>query len=92
MASVFVATPNAKLTEPIEVPAMARARRARSQPFGVSPAKLLRPVADGFVRHGHPAFGHDLFDISVAQAEAKVQPNAMADDLGREAATEIQRF
>src|SRR5258705_4601303 len=48
-------------------------------------------MPNGFVSHDNPAFGHHLFDISVAQAEAKVQPDAVADDLGREPATVTTR-
>jgi hypothetical protein len=30
------------------------------------------------------AFSHELFDIPIAQAEAKVEPDAVADNLCRE--------
>jgi hypothetical protein len=36
------------------------------------------------------AFGSQLFNISIAQATAKVEPDAMADDLCREAIALIQ--
>jgi len=76
----------------IEMPAISRARCPGPQPLGIGSAKLVRPIANGFVSHDNPAFGHHLFDISVAQAEAKIQPDAVADDLGREPATVIQGF
>jgi len=31
--------------------------------------------------------GYEFFDVAVAEAEAEVQPDAVADDLGREAMT-----
>ena len=76
----------------IERPAVSRARRSRPKPLDVDSATLLRPVANGFISNDNPALGHDLFDIPVAETEAKVQPHAVADDLGRESATVIQRF
>ena len=46
--------------------------------LGVDPAKRLRPVANAFVSYDNSAFDHNLFDIAVAQAEAKVQPRTVA--------------
>ena len=43
--------------------------------------ELPAPIAHGFVRQQDPAFGHELFDIPIAQAKAEIQPDAMADDL-----------
>jgi hypothetical protein len=46
--------------------------------------ELLTPVSHGFVRQKDAAFGHELFDVPVAEAEAEIQPDAVADDLRRE--------
>jgi len=74
----------------IKMPAISRAWCRRPQPFGVGPAKLLCPIANGFVGQDNPAFGDDLLDVAIAKAEAKVQPYAGADNFGGESATVIQ--
>jgi hypothetical protein len=48
-------------------------------------AELAAPLPDGFIGHDNPTGEQQFFDIAVAETEAEVQPNAMADDLGREA-------
>src|SRR5215813_12142253 len=45
---------------------------------------MLRPATpftDGFIRHDHAAFHQQLFPIAEAQAEPKVQPHGVADDV-----------
>ena len=74
----------------IEMPAISRARCAGSKAFGIGPAELLRPISNGFVGYRNPALSHDLFDVAIAQAEAKVKPHAVADDFRRESAAVIQ--
>jgi hypothetical protein len=56
-----------------------------SQLIGVLLTELAAPLADGFVGHHNPARKEQFFDVPIAQAEAEVQPDAVADDLGREA-------
>jgi len=46
---------------------------------------LPAPVADRLVRQEDAACGHHLFGVPVAQAEAKVEPDPVADNLGRDA-------
>src|ERR1700674_1128271 len=74
------------------MPAVARSPRSRAQPLSVGSAKLLRPVANGFVSNGDSALGLEFFDVPVTQAESKIKPSAMTDDLGRESTTVIQGF
>jgi hypothetical protein len=45
--------------------------------------ELPAPAAHGFMREDDAAGGHQLFAISVAQAETEVEPDTVADDLGR---------
>ena len=60
---------------------------------GTAPLQLIRvvlpklptPLADGFMRDVDPAFKEELLHITVAQGEAVVEPDAMADDLAGEA-------
>ena len=44
-------------------------------------AELAAPLPDGFVGHEDATGAQELFDVAGAQAEAVVQPHAMADDL-----------
>ena len=41
-------------------------------------------VQHGLMGHDDPTFCQEIFDISEAQAEAVVEPNAVADDFRRE--------
>ena len=43
--------------------------------------------AHGFTGEDHAALGHPLLCIPIAQAKAKVEPDAAADDLCREPMT-----
>jgi hypothetical protein len=47
--------------------------------------KLQTPLADGLVGHRDAALEQDLFHVAVAQREAIIEPEAMADDLAGEA-------
>ena len=48
-------------------------------------AELERPLPHGFVAHEDAASGQHLLDHPQAQREAEVEPDRVADDLGREA-------
>jgi hypothetical protein len=58
------------------------------------PSKALHVIAQN-LRHSPrrsagPTFGHEPFDIPIAQAEAEVQPNAVADKPHRELMTLVE--
>jgi hypothetical protein len=46
--------------------------------------ELSTPVPHGFLCQQDTAYSHQLFDIPIAQAEAKAEPDAATDDLRRE--------
>jgi hypothetical protein len=46
--------------------------------------ELAAPLPDGFIGHDNPSGEQEFFDIAVAETEAEVQPDAVADDLGWE--------
>jgi hypothetical protein len=48
-------------------------------------AKFATPLANGFVRHADSPDKEQLFHIAVAPTKAEVEPDAMTDDLNREA-------
>jgi hypothetical protein len=75
----------------IQVPLVARPRRSAAQTVGISLTELEAPLSDGLIRKGDTATGHQFFDIAKTQREAKVEADAMTDDLRRKAMTIIKR-
>jgi hypothetical protein len=67
------------------MPFVARLRTPPSQPIGAVLPKLPTPLADGFVGHRDAAFEQEFFHVAVAQGEAIVEPDPVADDFAREA-------
>jgi hypothetical protein len=65
-------------------PRVASLRTPASELVGIGLPELPAPVAYRLIRQDDAAFGHQLFDVPVAQAEPKVEPDTVADDLGRE--------
>ncbi len=75
----------------IQVPHVTRPRRSATETVGISLTELEAPFSDRLIRKGDTATGHQFFDIAKAQREAKVEPDAMTDDLWGEAMTMIKR-
>jgi hypothetical protein len=69
----------------IRVPRIAWPGVPPTQLMGIRLPELQTPHPDSFVGHDDPSGEQPLLDIAVAETEAEVQPDAMADDLGREA-------
>jgi hypothetical protein len=69
----------------IKVPFVAWLRPSVSELIGVLLAKCPAPLADSFIRHDDASCTEQLFDVSIAEAETEIQPDAVADDLRREA-------
>jgi hypothetical protein len=68
----------------IEVPLVARLGTPASELIGIRLTELSAPFADGLIRDEDPTCEQELFHIPVAEAEAEVQPDTVADDLSRE--------
>ncbi len=66
------------------MPLVARLWSATTQLVCVTLPKLLTPLADRLVRHLNSARCHHFFHISVAEGEAKIEPDTVADDLSWE--------
>jgi hypothetical protein len=66
----------------IQVPFVTRSRAPATQLIGVLLAELAAPLPDRFVRDKHATDKQQFFDITVAEAEAVVQPDVMTDNLG----------
>ena len=69
----------------IEVPFVSWLGASTLQPIRVVLPKLQTPLADGFMGDVHPAFEQQFLHVAVAQREAIIEPDAMADDLTGEA-------
>jgi hypothetical protein len=65
----------------IEVPLVARSRAPTAQQIGIGLPKFPAPIPHRLVRQDDAALRHELFDVPVTEAETKVQPDAMTDDL-----------
>jgi hypothetical protein len=58
--------------------------KAHNSKFATDPLpELAAPIAHSLVRQDDAALGHQLFDVTVAETEAKVQPDTVADNLCR---------
>lgn len=69
----------------IEVPFIAGPGAAATELIGILLAELATPLADGLIGYHYAPLEQELFDIAVAQAEAKVQPYCVTNDLHRKA-------
>jgi hypothetical protein len=69
----------------IQVPLVARLGAPATELIGIRLPELLAPLPDRFVGDDDSTSEQQLFDIAIAEAEAEVEPDAVADDLGREA-------
>ena len=68
-----------------EMPFVAWLGAATLQPIRVVLPKLQTPLADGLMGHVDAALAQEFLHVAVAQREAIIQPDAMANDFPREA-------
>ena len=71
------------------MPLFASPGLATTDLIGKNLTELQAPLADRLVGQEHPARSHQLLDVPEAEGEAKLQPDRVADDLGREPMTGI---
>jgi hypothetical protein len=71
----------------IDVPDVAQSTLLPSQRPSVLRSELPTPEADGFVRNDDATFGQQILNIAETQCESVVQPDGVADDLGRKSVT-----
>jgi hypothetical protein len=69
----------------IEMPFVTGLRTPMAELIGILLAEFATPFPNRFVRDDDATGEQQLFDVPVAEAEAEVQPDAMVDDLHREA-------
>src|SRR5271166_523030 len=75
----------------VKVPFVARAGAPATQLVGVGLPELVTPAPDRLVAHHDTTYQHQLLDLTKAQPEPKVQPNAVIDDLHRIAVALVRR-
>jgi hypothetical protein len=68
----------------VQVPLVTRPGMPAAQLIGIGLPELPAPVAYCPISQDDAVCGHQLFGIPVTQAEAEIQPDTVADDLGRE--------
>jgi hypothetical protein len=66
----------------IQVPLITRTGTATPERIGILLAERAAPFADGFVGHDDPMDPEQLFDIAIAEAEAVIQLDTVANNLG----------
>jgi hypothetical protein len=64
------------------MPLVARLRMPSPELIRILPTTFATPLTNRFSGHRHSTFWQELYYIPEAEAEAKVQPHGMADDLG----------
>ena len=69
----------------VQVPCVAQSGAPAPKLVGVWLAKFPTPLSGGLIGDGDATHKEQLFDIPVTEAEPVVQPDAVADDLAREA-------
>ena len=67
----------------IAAPLATRSRAATAHLIRIRLPKLPAPVIRSFLGQSDAAYGHELFDIARAEAEARMQLDTVADDLRR---------
>ena len=74
----------------VQMPFVAGPRTPFTESIRIQVTELIAPAVDSFIADPHAASRHHLFDILEAQAEPKVQPHAMQDDLLPEPVTAVR--
>jgi hypothetical protein len=69
----------------IQVPLVAGSGAPVAELIGILLTELVAPLPDRFIRHDDAAGKQELLHIAVAEAEAEIRSDAVADDFGRKA-------
>ena len=73
----------------IEMPCSTRLWAAPPQLVGLLLAKSPTPLADGLIGHDEPTSAQERFHVTIAETAPAIQPDTVADDLGRKAVRRI---
>jgi hypothetical protein len=69
----------------IQIPLITWLRAPVTELIGIRLPEFPAPLPDRFVRDDDAAGKQQLFNIAIAEAEPEIEPDRVADDLGREA-------
>src|SRR5215510_7233711 len=69
----------------VQVPFVAWLGTSALQPIRIVLAKFQTPLTDGFMGDVDPAFEQQFLHVTIAQREAVIEPDPMADDLAGKA-------
>ena len=69
----------------IQVPLVAGSGAPAAELIGILLTELVAPLPNRFIRHDDAAGKQELLHIAVAEAEAEIRSDAVADDFGRKA-------
>jgi hypothetical protein len=69
----------------IQVPLVAGLGPSMPELIGIPLAELAAPLSNRFVSHRDTAGEEELFHVAIAEAKPEIQPDGVADDLGRKA-------
>jgi len=69
----------------VQVPFISHTRQPATDLVGECLAELEAPLPYGFMADDDAAGGEDLIDVAQAEWKAEIEPDGMADDLGRKA-------
>ena len=73
----------------VQEPRVSESTLSSLQPTRVVGAELPAPLSHGFVRHDDASLGQQILNIPEAHAVSVVEPDGMADDLGRKAVPQV---
>jgi hypothetical protein len=76
----------------VQMPLVACSHSSSTQPCRKCGSELGAPLADGLVADDDPAFREEILNVTQAKMKAKVQPDGVSDDLGRETVAPIRRL
>jgi hypothetical protein len=68
----------------IHVPRVTRPGAPATELIGIRLPELPAPLPDGFVGHDDSAGEQQLFDVAIAETEAEIEPDRVANNLRRE--------
>jgi hypothetical protein len=69
----------------IQVPLVAGLGPSMPELIGILLAELVAPLPNRFVSHRDATGEEELFHVAIAEAKPEIEPDCVADDLGREA-------
>ena len=75
----------------VEVPGIAEPTAPVPEPSGVGAPEGVTPLPNRLVGDRNTTLGEEVFDIAEAQAEAKVEPDGVGDDVGRKSISVVAR-